>query len=156
MTLLNHWRCVTDMSQYCNVCGYMGYGLKLITFYAQTHVAVLEMCHNQPLVRNKPLESPASVKLVYLYLFLCIVSTRTLCQHLLFLWCPFGRVSVYTQPACACMCFNFLPRGFLVLLIVPIAVAFSDVCSLVYVRYERDLNEIYMPNDRNGAPEAVI
>ena len=39
---------------------------------------------------------------------------------------------------------------------VPIAVAFSDVCSLVYVRYERDLNDIYVPNNRNGASEAVI
>ena len=45
-------------------CGYMGHGLKLITFYVQKHTAALEMCHNQPLVRHKPLRAPASVKLV--------------------------------------------------------------------------------------------
>ena len=44
---------------------------KLIMFYVQKYVTVLEMCHNQPLVRDKPLGAPASVKLVY-----CICSHR--------------------------------------------------------------------------------
>ena len=38
---------------------------KVITFYVQKHIAALEMCHNQLLVRDKPLGSPASMKLVY-------------------------------------------------------------------------------------------
>ena len=46
-------------------CGYMGHGLKLIIFYVQKHIAALEMCHNQPLVRDKLLGAPAFVKLVY-------------------------------------------------------------------------------------------
>ena len=45
----------------------MEHGLKLITFYVQKHVAALEMCHNEPLVRDKPLGAPAYVKLVYCY-----------------------------------------------------------------------------------------
>ena len=45
--------------------GYMGHGLKLITFYVQKHIAFLAMCHKPPLVRDKPLDAPASVKLVY-------------------------------------------------------------------------------------------
>ena len=43
----------------------MGHGLKLITFYVQKHIATLEMCHNQPLVRNKAEGVPAFVKLDY-------------------------------------------------------------------------------------------
>ena len=43
----------------------MGHGLKLITFYVQKHTAALEMCHNQSIVRDKPLGAPESVKLVY-------------------------------------------------------------------------------------------
>ena len=52
---------------YVNIpqCRYMWHGLKLIMFYVQKHIAALEMCHNQPLVRHKPLGAPASVKLVY-------------------------------------------------------------------------------------------
>ena len=42
----------------------MGHGLKRIKFYVQKHIAALEMCHNQPLVCDKPLGAPASVKLV--------------------------------------------------------------------------------------------
>ena len=44
----------------------MGHGLKLITFYVQKHIAFLAMCHKPPLVRDKPLDAPASVKLVYI------------------------------------------------------------------------------------------
>ena len=35
-------------------CRYMGHGLKLM-FYVQKHITALEMCHNQPLVYDKPL-----------------------------------------------------------------------------------------------------
>ena len=44
----------------------MGHGLKRITFYVQKHITALEMRHNQPLIRDKPLGAPASVKLVSL------------------------------------------------------------------------------------------
>ena len=40
-----------------------------LTLYVQKHVAVLAMCHNPALVRDKPLGVPASVNLVY-YLFI--------------------------------------------------------------------------------------
>ena len=53
-------------------CGYMGHGLKLISFYVQKHIAALAMCHNPPLVRDKPLGVPTSVKLVY-YLVVFLV-----------------------------------------------------------------------------------
>ena len=43
----------------------MEHGLKLIAFYVQKHKAVLAMCHNPSLVRDKPLGAPASVKLVF-------------------------------------------------------------------------------------------
>ena len=56
---VSYW-CV-KISQY----GYMGHGLKLITFYVQKLIAALAMCHNLLLVRDKPLGAPASVKLVY-------------------------------------------------------------------------------------------
>ena len=46
-------------------CGYMGDGLKLITFPVQKLVAALEKCHNPPLVHDKPLIVPTSVKLIY-------------------------------------------------------------------------------------------
>ena len=46
-------------------CGYMGHGLKLITFYVQKHIAALGMCHNPALVRDPPLGATASVKLTY-------------------------------------------------------------------------------------------
>ena len=42
-----------------------GHGLKLNTFYVRKHIAGLAICHNQVLVRDKPLGVPASVKLVY-------------------------------------------------------------------------------------------
>ena len=42
----------------------MGRGLR-IAFYVQKHIAALAMCHNPPLVRDKPLGAPASVKLVF-------------------------------------------------------------------------------------------
>ena len=46
-------------------CRYMEHRLKHITFYVQKRIAALAMCHNPALVRDKPLGSPASVKLVY-------------------------------------------------------------------------------------------
>ena len=45
--------------------GDLEHGLKFITFYVQKHTAALRMCHNQPLVRDKPLGAPESVKVVY-------------------------------------------------------------------------------------------
>ena len=42
-------------------CGYMGHGLKFITFYVQKHIVALEKCHNPTLVRDKPLGAPISV-----------------------------------------------------------------------------------------------
>ena len=37
------------------------------TYYVlfQEHIAALEICHNQQLVRDRALKAPASVKLVY-------------------------------------------------------------------------------------------
>ena len=46
-------------------CGYMGHGLRNITFYVQKHIAYRVVCHNFLLVRDKPLVAPASVKQVY-------------------------------------------------------------------------------------------
>ena len=46
-------------------CGYMGHGLKLITFYVKKHIAGLARCHNPSLVRDNPLGAPASVKMIY-------------------------------------------------------------------------------------------
>ena len=43
----------------------MEHGLKDILFYVQNHIAILAMCYNPALVRNKPLGAPASVKWVY-------------------------------------------------------------------------------------------
>ena len=43
----------------------MEHGLKHTTFYVQNHIAALAMCYNPALVRDKPLGSTASVKLVY-------------------------------------------------------------------------------------------
>ena len=43
----------------------MGHGFKFITLYDQKHIAALEKCHNPPLVHDKPLGAPSSVKLVY-------------------------------------------------------------------------------------------
>ena len=44
---------------------YMEHGLKHSTFYFQKHIEALAMCYNPALVRDKPLEVPAPVKLVY-------------------------------------------------------------------------------------------
>ena len=43
------------------------YGAWVQTYYAlfQKHIAALEMCHNQSLAGDKPLEAPVSVKMVY-------------------------------------------------------------------------------------------
>ena len=38
-------------------CGYMGDGLKPITFYVQKHTLALEKCHNPPLVREQAARS---------------------------------------------------------------------------------------------------
>ena len=46
-------------------CRYMKHGLKHIKIYVQKHIAPLAMCYNPPLVCDKPLGAPASVKLVY-------------------------------------------------------------------------------------------
>ena len=46
-------------------CGYMGHGLKFITFHVKKFIAALAMCHNTTLVRDKPLGAPTYVKLVY-------------------------------------------------------------------------------------------
>ena len=53
----------TDVSKY----HYVGiwHGLEYITFYVKKHRAVLAMCYNPALVRDKALGAPASVKLVY-------------------------------------------------------------------------------------------
>ena len=61
MTLLGVCYWCVKMPQ----CRYMGHGLKLNTFYVRKHIAGLAICHNQVLVRDKPLGVPASVKLVY-------------------------------------------------------------------------------------------
>ena len=39
----------------------MEHGLKHIMFYVKKHIAVLAMCYNPALIRDKPLEAPASV-----------------------------------------------------------------------------------------------
>ena len=39
--------------------------IKTYYVYVQKHIVALENCHNPPLVRDKPLGVPASVKLVY-------------------------------------------------------------------------------------------
>ena len=44
-------------------CRYMEHGLKYFTSYVQKHIAPLAMCYHPPLVRDKPLGAPASVKL---------------------------------------------------------------------------------------------
>ena len=43
----------------------MKHGLKFITYYVGKHIAALEMCRNQPLVRDKPPGALESVKLLY-------------------------------------------------------------------------------------------
>ena len=43
----------------------MKHGLKYIMFYVQKDIAPLWMWYNPPLVRNKPLGVPASMKGVY-------------------------------------------------------------------------------------------
>ena len=45
-------------------CGCMEDGLNYIMFYVKKHIAHVSMCYNPPLVRDKPLGTPASVKLV--------------------------------------------------------------------------------------------
>ena len=54
----------------------MEHGLKHIKFYVQKHIAILAMCYNPALVRDKPLGAPASVKQVYW--MACIISPLTL------------------------------------------------------------------------------
>ena len=44
----------------------MEHALKYITFYVEKHIAHLAMCYNPMLVRDKPLEAPKFVKLVYI------------------------------------------------------------------------------------------
>ena len=44
-------------------CGYMEHGLEYITFYVQKHVAPLAVCSGLKMVRDKPLEAPAFVRL---------------------------------------------------------------------------------------------
>ena len=41
----------------------------LLHFMSKKHTAALEMCHNQPLARDKPFETPVSVKLIYYVFF---------------------------------------------------------------------------------------
>ena len=54
-------------------CGCMERGLKHITFDVQKHIAHLARCSNRPLVRDKPLGAPESLKLVYCsYLYRCV------------------------------------------------------------------------------------
>ena len=43
----------------------MEHGLKHFSFYVQKHIVTMGMCYNPTLVRDKPLGTPASVKLVY-------------------------------------------------------------------------------------------
>ena len=42
--------------------GYVGHGLRLITFYIQKHIAALAMCHNPPLFCDKSLGAPAHLR----------------------------------------------------------------------------------------------
>ena len=46
-------------------CGYMVHRLKYIAVYVKKHIEPWVVYHNFPLVRDKPLEAPAFVKLVY-------------------------------------------------------------------------------------------
>ena len=44
---------------------YMEHGFKDVAFYIQKHIALLAVCYNFPLVRDKPLGVSAFVRLVY-------------------------------------------------------------------------------------------
>ena len=66
----------------------MGHALKLITFYVQKHIVALGMCHKPPLVRDKPLGAPASVKLVYCAFHISptpYMQILSVCLHILFI-----------------------------------------------------------------------
>ena len=56
----------------------MGQGLKLIKFYVLKLIAALEIRHNQPPVRNKPLGAIACVKRVYWPWDACLPATYIL------------------------------------------------------------------------------
>ena len=62
-TLQNHRGCYwcVKIPQY----GYMDHGSKHITFHFKNHLAFLAMCYWPPLVCDKLLRAPATVKLVY-------------------------------------------------------------------------------------------
>ena len=65
------------------------YGAWIKTYYVlcpKTYIVTLEICHNQPLGRNKPLGAPVSVKLVYwivwiLFQIMVILNIRTVSVH---------------------------------------------------------------------------
>ena len=93
-------------------CGYMGHGLKLITFYIQKHIAGLEMCHNLPLAHDKPLGVPASVKLAYRNNF-CIENEDPfiLCsQWYVFWWHNINIFVSVKKHHVAVKCYNILHR----------------------------------------------
>ena len=59
-----HWGYITDASNTTKF-GYMEHGLKYITFYVQKYITFLALCYNPPLVCDKPVGKPSSVKLIY-------------------------------------------------------------------------------------------
>ena len=67
----NNFDSTKSMGAYCwyvkiQQWGYMDHGLKDIAFYVQKHTAPRAVCYNYPLVRDKPLGTPAYVRVVYI------------------------------------------------------------------------------------------